>query len=439
MERGDDFLAVSDLLSRNDLLDFVQEAVDESFSRADFDRLRMPEGTSSQTMWDFVEFVRRAGCGRVVCGKDRGCDHMGSWYALTNSLSSRIARIEHRVRPQGSLTVHFRRYIEASGYYAPLLDEVAFVLGMDGVRVEMTDLRRIARGIAGGGFVSSALHGEERLMAFVLEVLAGMDGYASELSDAPVGCDCVASLYERLDAAACEVSPRDAARHPEAPCYSICDLFGSAFLSDILTTRSSLDVSPVMFVLFCSDNCWHKAVFPRWNATMELLVRSLLLTVYGMPIFRYVPLAKPYYRWETAAETPHGGVPYGQCMSSSRFGVDMTPLFSQMLAFVEVGLDGMAHYVKDCADRVSELRGMIATSQMLNHRQKALLAELLDNPAQPTTATAYEVRFGIAASTAYADLHKLESLGLIQASLDGKSAVFRAVAGLPALVEARLR
>lgn len=178
MERGDDFLAVSDLLSRNDLLDFVQEAVDESFSRTDFDRLRMPEGTSSQTMWDFVEFVRRAGCGRVVCGKDRGCDHMGSWYALTNSLSSRIARIEHRVRPQGSLTVHFRRYIEASGYYAPLLDEVAFVLGMDGVRVEMTDLRRIARGIAGGGFVSSALHGEERLMAFVLEVLAGMDGYA---------------------------------------------------------------------------------------------------------------------------------------------------------------------------------------------------------------------------------------------------------------------
>ncbi len=190
-----------------------------------------------------------------------------------------------------------------------------------------------------------------------------------------------------------------------------------------------------MVLLFCSEAMWKTAVFPRWNNVMEVVVRSLLFSHMGMPLLSNVPLAMEFWRWQIGLDGMEGGPRYGEEMFSTRYGVDMTPLFSKLVGILEDGLDALAAWVGEQRANMERRREAIVANRTLNHRQQQLLLDLLERPTLELDAAEYGHRYDIVASTAYADLQKLVSRGFLVTDSQNKVRTFRSAPGLATMLD----
>ena len=419
-------LTVTELLSRQDVVEFVEHHANALITPGVFTKLQLPEGLTPETAFDLVEFVRRTGAGMPVCGRRRNCGHEGSWYAMTPAFSSRLAHLEYRTRPKGSLQQQFETYRATKGFYPPRLAELENALALDGAPVPYEVLRELRLGDR------QPASSREHLAANALALLAELESGAQ--ADAPLGENVLNDLFDRLEQQVEGLDCRPVKRPPTA-CYSICDRFSVPFIVSAFQEGAPSDVHPIMVLLFCSEAMWKTAVFPRWNNVMEVVVRSLLFSHMGMPLLSYVPLAMEFWRWQIGLDGLGDGPRYGEEMFSARYGVDMTPLFSKLVGILEDGLDALAAWVGEQRANMERRREAIVANRTLNHRQQRLLLDLLEHPTLTLDAAEYGHRYGIVASTAYADLQKLVSRGFLVTDSQNKVRTFKGAPGLATMLD----
>lgn len=128
-------------------------------------------------------------------------------------------------------------------------------------------------------------------------------------------------------------------------------------------------------------------------------------------------------------------VEYDDAMLFTRYGVDMTLLFWQLLDMLEHGVNELAAWVREQRELTQRRRNAIQTSCTLNHRQQAFVLSLVDDPGLCLSALEYERRYDVAPSTAYADLQKLADRGLLVVEMRGKTRMFKASPGFGTLVD----
>lgn len=414
--------AITALLARRDVAQFVEHHANTFITVDAFMQLEMPPGLSPHEAFDLVEFVRRTGAGTIVCGRRRGCDHEGSWYALTPAFSAKLAHLTYRTRPRGSLQQQFDQFRAAKGFYPPRLQELACSLSLDGVDVPYETLRELA-------LHERNPHGAaEQLAANALKILCAQDATESPVLSKE-GLD---ELFVQLEEDVGALDYRPFTRPPTV-CRSTCDLLSTGFIVDLVQESQPLSGPPIMLLLFCSDGMWKASVFPRWNNTMELLVRNLLFGFIGSPLLGYVPLALPFWRWQMGMA--NNDVAYDDAMFATRYGVDMTLLFWQLLDILERGVDELATWVREQRELTQKRRDTVRTSCTLNHRQQAFVLDLIGQPELRISAPEYERRYDVAASTAYADLQKLVDRGLLVIEMQGKTRTFRPSASFGAILD----
>ena len=411
--------------TRPDIVQFVKHHSNALVSPDAFEDVPLPEGLTPASAFNLVEFVRYTGAGMPVCGRHRSCGHEGSWYAMTPGFSTRLAHLEYRTRAKGSLQQQFDTYRLAKGFYPPRLSELECALALDGVSVPYESLRELCLG------ERRPTNAPERLATNVLQTLAKLESAPGvQLRE-----DILDELFSQVDQGVDDLPWHPAVRPPTA-CYSICDRFSTSFIVSAFQEADPSDVAPVMLLLFCSEAMWKTAVFPRWNAVMEVVVRNLLFSHIGTPLLGHVPLALMFWRWQTGVEPATAKGPrFGEEMFSTRYGVDMTPLFSKLLGMLEEGLDELAHWVGEQRQAVERRRELIRANHTLNHRQQEFLLELVDRPTTTLDAAEYSRRHDIAASTAYADLQKLVDRGLLTVETSGKARTFRRAPGFAAVLD----
>jgi Fic family protein len=111
------------------------------------------------------------------------------------------------------------------------------------------------------------------------------------------------------------------------------------------------------------------------------------------------------------------GISYNRAMSQCDFGLDLTPLLAKYLNILESGLNELAMRLRVRREEIDKCKHAVNKSEMLNFRQKELVNFFLDNPRSSITASMFERQHGIAASTAYSDLHRLVEMGLLMISV----------------------
>ena len=413
------------LLARHDVAEFVEHHANTFITVDAFMQLDMPAGLTPHEAFDLVEFVRRTGAGTIVCGKRRHCGHDGSWYALTPAFSAKLAHLSYRTRPRGSLQRQFEQYRTTKGFYPPRLQELECALSLDGVNVPYETLRELV------------LHerdphtAAEQLAANALEILRAQD----KAENLALSKELLDDLFVRLEENVDDLAYRPVTRPPTV-CPSTCDLLSTGFMVDLIQETQPLSGPPIMLLLFCSDGMWKTSVFERWNNTMELLVRNLLFGFIGSPMLGCVPLALPFWRWQMGvAGGASGDVEYDDAMFLTRYGVDMTLLFWQLLDMLERGVDELAAWVREQRELTQKRRDTVCASCMLNHRQQAFVLLLVDKPGLCVGAADYERRYDVAASTAYADLQKLVDRGLLVIEMQGKTRMFKASPSFGAMLD----
>lgn len=417
--------ALMALLSRRDVAEFVEHHANTFITVDAFMQLDMPAGLTPHEAFDLVEFVRRTGAGTIVCGRRRHCGHEGSWYALTPAFSTKLAHLSYRTRPRGSLQQQFDQYRAAKGFYPPQLQELEGVLALDGVGVSYETMRGLALR------ERSPRTAAERLAANALEILGAQETFEGHT----LSTELLDQLFGQLEEGVGELAYRPVTRPPTV-CPSTCDRLSAHFIVDLIQETHPLSGPPIMLLLFCSDGMWKTPVFPRWNNTMELLVRSVLFSFIGSPLLGYVPLALPFWRWQAGMEgAVQSSVEYDDAMFFTRYGIDMTLLFWQLLDMLERGVDELATWVREQRELAQRRRDAIRTSCTLNHRQQAFVLSLVDEPGLCLGASDYERRYDVAPSTAYADLQKLVDRGLLTVEMAGKTRRFKASPGFGVLID----
>ncbi len=418
---SDGDLTMGAFLARDDMASFVERCAGAALTAERFKNLPIPDGITAEQMFELVEFIRHSGMGMLICGQKRACSRGGTWYAMTSEMFSRLSHLEYRVRSRGTLHKQFLACLDTQGFYPPLLEELQCALLLDGVEMPYETLRGLAMGEL------TPLTPAEKLTVNALSLLHDFN----EETDAPpdVTVEHLGEIYHRLIRNVGDLKTTPVPR-PPTPYYSICDNFNTQFIADALQGVTPTQEPLIFFALFCSDAIWKKDIFPQFNNTMEIFLRTLLFSVADAPLLHYVPLALPFWRWQCGATEACDGVTYPDAMMVTRFGLDATTLMLCMLNFLERGLDNLAGWVRTQRSELDSCRNALRASYVLNLRQQELLLDLLENPARSFDAGWYGRFFGIAASTAYADLHKLESLGYITASIQGKKASFCAAKDL---------
>lgn len=372
------------------ILPFVNCDFSNPAEVARFEAEGVPEGMDSDQAWTALEWARKLSCGVPACGKVRDCGMPQTWIALTPDLTAALFRVEHRGRGKGALLSEVTSYIASNGYYPPRLADLYIALESDGIHMDYENLATLARGRSPEG-------PDEQMAACALGLLARPDPGL----DAPLLAGEVLDAQRALDDACEGHVPQVEPVYQSKYC---CPLTGPQLFEEFAQPEDS-QTPALILVLLASSHCFHQRPFPRWNDVLSLFVTKRLFESIGAPLLQYLPLRGPYLACGNALkllgtiEGPHGR--------------DHTPAFSMMLRTLENGLKDLSERLSRWREGQKRFADTLEEDARLTLRQKSLLKSLAETPMLAITAAAYADRCDIATSTAYADLHKLVTLGYL--------------------------
>lgn len=355
-----------------------------------FEAEGVPAGMNSEQAWTALEWVRKLSCGAPACGKVRDCGMPQTWIALTPDLTAALFRVEHLGRGKGALLSEVTSYISSNGYYPPRLSDIRIALESDGIHIDYEDLAALACGRA-------PEKPDEQVAARALWLLSrpdpGLDTplLASEVLDAQISLDeACGGVFPTID-----------------PVYKpkyFCPLTGPQLFEEFARPEDS-QTPALILVLLASSHCFHQRPFSHWNDILSLFVTKRLFESIGAPLLQCLPLRGPYLACGSSLkslgtiEGPHGR--------------DHTPAFSMMLRTLETGLKDLSFRLAKWRDNQRKFVETIDGDARLTLRQKSLLKSLSESPMPGISAAEHSQQCDIAASTAYADLHKLVTLGYL--------------------------
>lgn len=105
---------------------------------------------------------------------------------------------------------------------------------------------------------------------------------------------------------------------------------------------------------------------------------------------------------------------------------DLTYFLIYQLEVIRRAIDDLQAFLKTKLDQVRKAEDLIRSSELLNHRQLALMSHALRHPGMRYTINSHRVSNGVTHQTARTDLLKLVDLGLLDQSTVGRKFVFKA-------------
>jgi hypothetical protein len=408
---------VATIVENDDVYRFVSRCARNTQNRQAMDRLNIPDGMTADDMWELVEFARHTACGINVCGQNRECGHESTWYALSGELMRSLTSIEYRSRAKSSLSRQSAQLLQRERCYLPMLDDLAFALRLDGCPTSAASLRDLALGIR------PAMAPGEFLAMHAIEILNKIPAMANETITEGLLLD----MFDHLDDETSRQVATEPAHFPSNDVYRECDLFDVRFIADGIEGVTPVSEPPIMFILFCCDSMRQRDIFPQWNVTMELLIRSLLFEVAGFPALRFAPMTRALWEWQHGLPCSDGssasndGIDYAHSLSPTRRGADMTPLFLHMLNILNDGLNELALTLHERRSRRQACKDALGGDATINHRQRDLLISMVDGATTRICAKEYEEIYGIVPSTAYKDLAALINMGYLVIGVDNHS------------------
>ncbi len=417
------------LLHDRDVVAFVQGAATRYCPRGEFEKLPLPQGLDPECAWELVSFVRRVNGVPSVRDVDAAgglpLDRHAFW-TVTPQTSALLYDILAEAGPLSALWGLLERYRGRRDVRLLVAEELAAAALRDGLgRIDYEVARALVLG------ERDAEGDEERIVSHAAALVDELVAYPLESIDA----ETIAGFQQRLFQGVGEGEGYRPYSPPHPPAVSVMKRRSPAdVLEDIVANyrnRTQWGPSPLLSVIINADMVWEHRPFPCCNGLMEVLLRVAALGMYGVPALCYVPLSRMRLDWERdltdASRTPFR---QGEALVTSGFGVDSTPYLNQMVVFLKEGLERLEGVVDRLRCFDGACKAKIAADGRLNHRQRDLLQDMVDDPALEVDVHGYQERYGVVTSTARADLNRLVALRLILDGFRGRRQVFWARPGM---------
>ena len=146
----------------------------------------------------------------------------------------------------------------------------------------------------------------------------------------------------------------------------------------------------------------------------------------GYWLFEYISISQEIYR--------HAKSYYQAFTHSEEDENDLNYFITDQLKTIVSSIANLLEHLNNRAKEQAKLNSRLKNRPEFNHRQKALLAELLKNPDTCTSVTAHCREFQTVRQTARTDLNALVQAGLLSTRKVGKEFIYTPVPNLQELI-----
>lgn len=430
---------------------FLSRELYHYVDRARFDGLEMPPGVAVDEMWELLCAVRGVVGTRVLSELSDIGGRGELWFVRTPEMVTALAGVAGLSSETSHVALVLDTQPERVLRSRPFVDELCAVLRRDGLEVGPEEVSGLVRGDrAPDGPVDALLCNALSILGDI--VSHAHAGAAADIAEAlgvgPVrdksdASDALRAMYRRLDEGvgpcACAGPRRLEMPYFRSGCSSDAVL---ASVVDLYLTCGERDIDPLVAFVSNADVFWEYAPFERWNGMMELLVRVAFFAHIGHLGVAFGPFCDLALRWERGEMAP-GEAPYRieETGLECSLGVDVTLFYTQKIRLLARSVRLLDAVLADEERRSARLKGAVSCDARLNHRQRDLIARLVENPTLETDARSHAACYGVSAMTARTDLQKLVEFDYLYRRAPDradKAAVYAACPDLPAKL-ARLR
>jgi hypothetical protein len=397
------------------VLAFIHRECGRFIPKEQFIKLPMPSGADPETMWQLLNFVRRATCDYEY--RQDGQTHL-SWYSLPLPAQETLIRLGDLTRSGGHFDTEFHLFLKRRRFFYQQIQDIVAAAYRDGITIDSETVRELF------SKELSPTNNEERVIANTIDILESIEEYLNWPMDN--------RLYDEL------ISKIESGTEPSTH-YNPNTFHGTRFekatdccdfsrMEQAASSPRDTSMHPIHTMISTSYAIWKCLPFERWNGLAEIVLRKLYFAHVGNASLAYVPFSYSVLNWQQGSESsvfiPFA---YGEAILESPYGIDATPFYLQLIGFYEQGFTMIEKTVKRNRAALQETKTSIQQDVRLGLRHQQLLSQLLDDPSKTMDVASYIDCVGVAPSTAHNDLHKLVNLGYLTLSIKGKKQIFQLV------------
>lgn len=406
----------------------MRRAWKKPFRRAEFDEMPLPEGYDADEVWRQLLIVRRSHAYVSPIGLATPQGIVSNWHTITEDLHHVLFELSVFTCTGSHLDAiaserQGKRFITQQ-YVEDLLTNLEF----DGYPAEYEEVRAVLMDegvpVTNGEIIARNFHG-------IMNTLG-------TLQDAPFDAAILNDLYQRLTENVTVEDAREMQKLPRSPLEE--HYAGQAGR----VQPSSLDMPirvangelvedtrhPIMISMLVNCQFWRTMIYPSCNNLMGCIASRLYLLQKGFPVFRYVPKIRIMEKWKQGMYADEVECSFSEALHSAESDMDWTLYYDTVMRLVLHEVRAMERSLsnrKAYDDRAIE---GIKRVPYLSHRQQDILKQAVLVPETEFTISAQKKNFGIAYSTARADLEKLAETGLLDRVINGSAYAYHAVSDL---------
>lgn len=405
---------------------FIAVLDDESFSEmrriagerpllpAEFETLPLPDGVTREQAWALLSTLRKTMAVTIPVTDARG---KKGWYVPTKSIARNLAEIDRSCRTGSVLD---RAISSKNATYFLLesnIDDAIESIRGDGMAIGHERTRELILE------ERAPETPEEQLIANVRRVQRSLP----ELARRPCTPGMLFELYERL--------AQDAGEQTTEPIPETSLVWKKARRS----SAESLEIVANIVEGKHVDNEEHPLLLaqgirhifmshlplPAWNGAAAALSMKLLYLKAGLPVLTHVPIMKAQRDWMGGLYRPPL-VSVEPKDSETLIGdeVDFTAYVDAYTKLVTIKIAEMEAEFNRVVQRDTRLSRDLQGTFDINHRQRMILQQALDNPEAAFKIETHRAMANVAYATARADLLGLVELGFLRKTRKEHAFVF---------------
>lgn len=422
------------LLGSPQFADLVRRAWLEPVRRADLRSSDVPTGFSEDEVWDALTVIRYAQAYRSPEGLRTAEGITENWHTVPESLQRTLLELGRKTQVGSPLDALARERSGRSFITQQYVEEMLCNLSFDGFASEYEDARSVLMG--------------ERPAASSAEVIAcnyhGIMHNLEDYSDAPFDQSLLESLYVRLtDGVDLKEEGQqlyDGGLVPRSPLEEHYACAATPETVDEVSLHMPINVAaglacdpprhPIMASMLVNCQFWRAPIFPSCNNLMGCIASRLYLVQQGYPVFRFVPKIRILDKWKHGSYGDNVPCTYEESLACAEDSMDWTLYYDTVMKLMLREVRAMERSLALRAATDQEAIEGIARVPYLTHRQQEVLRQAVLRPEHVFRIAEHQKQYGIAYSTARADMEKLVDLGLLSRVIDGQAYTYQATGNL---------
>ncbi|WP_350455483.1 hypothetical protein [Slackia heliotrinireducens] len=401
----------------------------------------VPGGFSADQVWDALTAIRYAQSYRSPVSLAGASHFSGNWHNFTVRLQDTCRQIADLTYKGSDLDVIARDRAGTAFITQQYIEEMVTNLDFDGFTANYEDVRAVLVGDR------PPVDAAETIAANYHSLMVELGDMVDSPFDEQTLDDMYARLAHGIEDEVRRIEQADISTGCKVPRSPLQDHYRAAGSAPESSIALPIDIAngraeaprrhPIMESMLVNCQFWRTNLYPALNNLMGCIASRFYLVREGYPVMRYVPKIRILEKWRYGAYDGIASFSFDEAMAIAHENGDWTAYYDAVMSLLLLEIQDMKRSLLHRAAIDERAMSGIGNIPYLTHRQRDVLKQAVLAPETEFAIAAHQKTYGIAYSTARADLEKLADAGYLTRFMSGSAYHYRAAANLRTTLAAK--